>query len=115
MTSEGTNDERSASEEAPERGIEGRLASVLLPAFVRRRYAVKFVLTLLLVAIIVAALGTVTYLEVSGITQENAETKLQSTATLQAHNVAEWLSGMRTQTIAAASGPVYAGTNTTRI
>ena len=107
MAEKPERDERSATD-APERGIEDRLATALLPGFVRRRYAVKFLLTLLVVAVVVASFGVYTYVEVRSVTQADAETTLRSTATIQADNVAEWLSGMRSRTLAAASSDVYA-------
>ncbi|MFB6200836.1 MAG: sensor histidine kinase [Halorhabdus sp.] len=99
----------------PEERVEVRLAKALLPGFVRRRYAAKFVLTLLVVACIVAALGGFTYLEVREITQEDAEQTLRSTATLQADNVAEWLASMRSHAIAASATDTYATGDTERI
>ncbi|CCQ33655.1 integral membrane sensor signal transduction histidine kinase [Halorhabdus tiamatea SARL4B] len=92
-----------------------RLTKLFVPGFVRRRFAVKFLLTLLIVAAIVAVVGGATVLEVEDLIQDDAEDRLESTATLQAENVAKWVATMRSQTRVAASADVYATEDPTAI
>lgn len=102
-------------DDEPGDGSAVRLAKLLVPRFVRRRYAVKFLLTLLIVAALVAVVGGATVLEVEDLIQDDAEERLESTATLQAENVAKWVATMRSQTRVAASAGVYATEDPTAI
>ncbi|WP_424000266.1 sensor histidine kinase [Haloarcula salina] len=96
-------------------GLEEAISKKLLPRWIRRRYAAKFLLSMLLIVVIIASVGVLSFVQIQNIIENDAEETLRSTATLQADSVSEWLDGMRIRTLAVASSDVYAGRNTDRI
>jgi len=70
----------------------------LTPRFVRQRLALKFLVALSLVVVLIGVIGLVTYVQIQGTIQDDATTKLETTADLRAQSVGEWVNGMRSQT-----------------
>lgn len=79
----------------------------LVPGVVRRNYALKFALALLVVVLLIAGIGAISYVQIQGIIEEDAEETLQSSATLRADAVDEWVAGMESQTRGIAAADVY--------
>ncbi|RDZ51978.1 chemotaxis protein [Haloferax sp. Atlit-4N] len=69
----------------------------LLPRFVRKRYAVKFVLALGLVTLAIAAVGGYSYLHANEVIGEETRDGLVTNAEIQAQNLDEWLTRMEVQ------------------
>ncbi|MDS0223717.1 sensor histidine kinase [Haloarcula sp. S1AR25-5A] len=112
---DGESDEHTESDVAQDGGLEAAIGRRFLPKSVRRRYAAKFLLSMLLVVVIIASVGVLSFVQIQTIIENDAEETLRSTATLQADSISEWLDGMRIRTRAVASSDVYAGGNTDRI
>ncbi|WP_284009369.1 HAMP domain-containing sensor histidine kinase [Haloarcula pelagica] len=87
----------------------------LVPAAVRRSYAAKFAISLTVVILLIALVGTASFVQVRSISQETATENLQSTAQLRAEAVDEWRSNMRTQARAFSASAVYANGTTEQI
>ena len=79
----------------------------IVPGVVRRSYALKFTLALLVVVLLIAGIGAASYVQIQGIIEEDAERTLQSSATLRSDAVSEWLAGMESQTRGIAAADVY--------
>lgn len=71
---------------------------VLVPGIVRRRYAAKFVASMLVVVLVISAVGAINYVEARDTVEADAQTQLRSTAHLQSDAVSEWMRNMRGQT-----------------
>ncbi|NHN47822.1 methyl-accepting chemotaxis protein [Halostella sp. JP-L12] len=78
-------------------GIGTRLR-VLVPGIVQRRYAAKFVASMLVVVLVISAVGAINYVEARDTVEADAQTQLRSTAHLQSDAVSEWIRNMRGQT-----------------
>jgi methyl-accepting chemotaxis protein len=74
-------------------GVFGRL----VPAVIRRRYAAKFVVSILIVALIIGATGAISYVQASTTTEQQVDRQLQSSAELYLLTLADWRSAMRSQ------------------
>ncbi|WP_459193560.1 sensor histidine kinase [Halosimplex sp. J119] len=96
-------------------GVTGRLGRQLIPGPIRRNYALKFAVAMLVVIFLVATVGIVSQVQIRGIIEDDAENTLESTATLQADSVSEWMAGMRAQVSGFAGSDVYASSNPDRI
>ncbi|WP_229115555.1 sensor histidine kinase [Halapricum desulfuricans] len=70
----------------------------MTPAFVRRRLGAKFLVALLLVAVLISVIGFATYVEIQGTIQEEATDELEMTGQLRAQSVSQWVAGTRAQT-----------------
>ncbi|QCC49828.1 sensor histidine kinase [Halapricum salinum] len=82
----------------PSDSIRHRVYERLTPRFVRQRLALKFLVALSLVVVLIGVIGVVTYVQIQGTIQDDATTKLETTADLRAQSVGEWVEGMRSQT-----------------
>ncbi|MCU4974110.1 sensor histidine kinase [Halobacteria archaeon AArc-m2/3/4] len=111
----GTGPPTSEREERPERSFGSRLARSVLPGVVRRNYALKFALALLVVVLLIAAIGIVSFVQIQEIIEDDAENTLRSTATIQADSVSEWTAGMESQTRGIAASDVYGTRDRERI
>jgi signal transduction histidine kinase len=69
-----------------------------VPGSVRRNYAAKFVLTLLLVVVVVGVIGIGTYVQIQGTIRDEATTSLEITSEVQSAAVGDWTEELRTQT-----------------
>jgi len=78
-------------------GATGVLAR-LTPGVLRRRYAAKFVASLLIVVLVIATVGAAGYVETRDRVTQDTEDQLRSTATLQSDSLAEWDTHVRGQT-----------------
>ncbi|MFC7077792.1 sensor histidine kinase [Haloarcula halophila] len=87
----------------------------VVPEAVRRSYAAKFTLSLVVVILLVALVGTASYLQVRDTSQATATENLQSSAQLRAEAVDEWHSNMRTQARAFSVSGVYENGTTAQI
>ncbi|WP_225335713.1 sensor histidine kinase [Halomicrobium urmianum] len=86
-----------------------------LPGPIRRSYAAKFALAIVLVVLLIVGVGTLSYVQIQGIIEEDAENSLRSTATVQADSVSEWIAGMQSQAGGIAAADVYATDDRVRI
>ncbi|WP_324760485.1 methyl-accepting chemotaxis protein [Haloarcula sp. GH36] len=87
----------------------GAVARRLTPEFVRRRYAAKFAISMLVVLVVIAAIGTGSYLQIQSELQEDTRTQLQSRASMQATAIGGWVEEMQVQTrFISAAGPMQA-------
>jgi methyl-accepting chemotaxis protein len=76
----------------------GDVARRFTPEFVRRRYAAKFAISMLVVLVVIAAIGTGSYLQIQSELREDTRTQLQSRASMQATAVGGWVDEMQVQT-----------------
>ncbi|WP_207592520.1 ATP-binding protein [Halomontanus rarus] len=111
----GTDPSTREREKSPERSLGSRLARSLLPGIVRRNYALKFALALLVVVVLIAVIGIVSFVQIQGIIETDAENTLRSTAGIQSDAVSEWTAGMESQTRGIAASDVYGTRDRERI
>ncbi|MFC7196922.1 hypothetical protein ACFQL4_23470 [Halosimplex aquaticum] len=93
----------------------GRLGRRLVPGPIRRNYALKFAVAMLVVILLITVVGVGSHVQIRGIIEDDAENTLQSTATLQADSVSEWMASMRAQVSGFAGSDVYASSDSARI
>ncbi|WP_226011301.1 sensor histidine kinase [Halomicrobium salinisoli] len=93
----------------------GSAVRTALPRPIRRSYAAKFALAIVLVVLLIVGIGALSYVQIQGIIEEDAENSLRSTATVQADSVSEWISGMQSQAGGIAAADVYATGDQVRI
>ncbi|MFC7078469.1 methyl-accepting chemotaxis protein [Haloarcula halophila] len=92
----------------------GAAARRLTPEFVRRRYAAKFAISMLVVLVVIATIGAGSYLQIQSELQEDTRTQLQSRASMQATAIGGWVEEMQVQTrFISAAGPMQAQQSTT--
>ncbi|MFC7231753.1 methyl-accepting chemotaxis protein [Saliphagus sp. GCM10025308] len=72
--------------------------SRLVPDPIRRRYLLKFVISILAVTLVIGAVGAVSYTEIDRTVRDDATDQLASTAELQAEGIGDWVESMRVQT-----------------
>jgi methyl-accepting chemotaxis protein len=94
-TSEGKTD--GESNDSGGRSLPRRILRRLTPAAIRRRYAVKFTVSIALVVLVVAAAGAVTYADAREMARNSSEAQVESTVELQADSLSRWMDGIRTQ------------------
>ena len=86
----------------PDDGRGGGLLQSLVPGPIRRHNAAKFVVALLVVVAVVAAVGLVTYVQTQDTIRDDATSKLERSAEMQAATAGEWVDGMGIRTAAVA-------------
>ncbi|WP_339103027.1 sensor histidine kinase [Haloterrigena salinisoli] len=91
----------------PERSLRSRLARSIVPGVVRRNYALKLALALFVVVLLITGIGVVSYVQIQGIIEADAEDTLRSAATAQSDTVGEWIDARESQTRGIASSDVY--------
>ncbi|MFC6716443.1 methyl-accepting chemotaxis protein [Natrialbaceae archaeon GCM10025810] len=74
------------------------IRSKLVPSFVRRRYLVKFVVSILAVTLVIAAVGAVGYAQIDATVTNDANGDVRSTSEGQAESIGDWVDTMRVQT-----------------
>ncbi|HMB51142.1 MAG TPA: hypothetical protein VKM69_10830, partial [Natronoarchaeum rubrum] len=89
--------------------IRRRLAAIVVPDVIKRRYAAKFVVSILAVVLVIAAVGAVGYVQAGEIVERDAQNSLNSSATMQADALGEWAEGMRVQTLSVARSESVSG------
>jgi methyl-accepting chemotaxis protein len=82
--------------------------SRLAPSFVRRSYTVKFMVSILLVVVVVASVGTVGFVDARETVREDAEGRLASTAEVQSGQLGDFLREERSRTARLASSSAVA-------
>mgnify|MGYP006277844051 CR=1 FL=1 len=88
----------------------GKIARRITPEFVRRRYAAKFAISILLVAVVIAGLGGASYAEIQSELHEERQNQLRSQASMQASAVGSWVREMQVQTrFVSAAEPIRTG------
>ncbi|MFC4449637.1 methyl-accepting chemotaxis protein [Halorussus aquaticus] len=80
------------------RSLWSRFVAAVTPAAVRRRYAVKFTLSMTLIILVVGAAGATTYVDARNAARDEATAQVESTVTLQADALSDRIAGLRTQT-----------------
>jgi len=98
----------SSDQDPSDSGHYGFLPDWLNPTVIKQRYAAKFAISMVLVVILIAAVGGMSYLQTRWLVQENAAEDLQSSAALQADVAAEWHGGTATKTLAFSRADVFA-------
>jgi methyl-accepting chemotaxis protein len=84
--------------------------SKLTPSFIRRSYTVKFVVSILLVVIVIASVGMVSYVQARDTVQEDTSESLRSTVEIHAGDVSEYVRDKRSKAASlAASNTVATG------
>ncbi|MFP9059657.1 methyl-accepting chemotaxis protein [Natrialbaceae archaeon A-chndr2] len=74
------------------------LLARLVPNAIRRRYLLKFVISILAVTLVIGAVGAVSYTEIDRTVRADSTDQLASTAELQAEGIGDWVETMRVQT-----------------
>ncbi|NUB89632.1 HAMP domain-containing protein [Haloterrigena sp. SYSU A121-1] len=80
--------------------------SSLVPSFVRRRYLVKFVVSILAVVLVIGAVGAVSYVDIDETVRADSNEQLESTAEMQADAISNWVETMRVQTRTASDSQI---------
>ncbi|WP_135667660.1 PDC sensor domain-containing protein [Halorhabdus rudnickae] len=91
------------------------IPSMLVPGFIRRRYLAKFVLAILSVVLVIAAVGAVSYVEINGTVRADANAQLETTAEMQAEQISSWVESLTVQTRTASASPVLREGNTQEV
>lgn len=99
--------ETDPSEEEQDHGTERSVLRAVIPGVVRRSYALKFTLALLVVVALIAGIGAASYVQIQGIIETDAENTLESTATVESDAVSEWVAGVESRTRGIATSGVY--------
>ena len=113
INSEVTSEPNTSGSDA--RSLRSRLVARVTPGFVRRRYAVKFTLSIMVILVVVAGAGAVTYVDAREMAREEASAQVESTVTLQADSLSRWMEGMRTQTRTVSASESLATGNRTQM
>ncbi|RDI71388.1 methyl-accepting chemotaxis protein [Halopelagius longus] len=98
------------------RGVVSRLLGTferLLPNVIRRRYAAKFGLVLLVIVVLIAAAGTFIHLDTKASVEQQTESQIRGVADTEARAVAEWVSKKRSTASLLAGSLSERGANTT--
>ncbi|WP_435359744.1 methyl-accepting chemotaxis protein [Haloarchaeobius sp. DFWS5] len=80
------------------------IGAMLTPSFIRKRYSVKFAVSIFFVVLIIGSIGYVGYAETKQTVETNTQTQLQETSELRASSLSEWTQSMRTQTRSVSAG-----------
>ncbi|ADB62198.1 methyl-accepting chemotaxis sensory transducer [Haloterrigena turkmenica DSM 5511] len=80
--------------------------SSLVPSFIRRRYLVKFVVSILAVVLVIGAVGAVSYADIDNTVRADSNEQLESTAEMQADAISNWVETMRVQTRTASDSQI---------
>ncbi|WP_439027769.1 methyl-accepting chemotaxis protein [Haloarchaeobius sp. DT45] len=74
------------------------IGAMLTPGFIRRRYSLKFAVSILLVVVVIGSVGAVGYQQTKDTVETNTKAQLQETSSLRASSLSEWTESMRVQT-----------------
>ncbi|SER24898.1 HAMP domain-containing protein, partial [Natrinema salaciae] len=86
------------------RGTLATIASALVPSFIQRRYALKFLVSILIVVIVISSVGAYGFLQAEGAVRTSTENQLTETSELRADSLNEWLEKMNLQTRTVSAG-----------
>jgi methyl-accepting chemotaxis protein len=78
------------------------VATMIVPNAIRRRYAAKFVASILIVVLVIASVGVAGFVQADDRIESDTQDDLNSSATMQADVIGEWVTGMRLQTLSVA-------------
>ncbi|VTT86292.1 MCP domain signal transducer [Halorubrum sp. DM2] len=78
---------------------------------IRRNYRAKFVISILLVVVVLAAVGGVNYASAEATVEQDAEQQLTSTVDMHADSINEWAVSMETHTRSVSSTQALSGTD----
>jgi len=78
----------------------------LVPSFIRDRFLAKFLITVLAVLVLVAAVGAVGYSQASTTVGQDTERQMEATTTLQADAIGSWVAELRKEAQSVASAQV---------
>lgn len=88
---------------------------LVVPSAIRKRYAAKFGVSLLLVLVVIALVGAVGILQAEAVVQESTEDQLRETSELRAHSIGTFVDRMQLQVRTASAGkPLQNGANRSR-
>jgi len=93
----------------------GGAASVVVPSFVRERFAVKFFLAIFVVVVLIAGVGTWGFFQSQDVTEDNAKAQLSTTAGLQADSIGQWYTGMTQETQLVSESDIFGSDDTNSI
>ncbi len=84
---------------------------MIVPNFVRKRFALKFLIVLLLMGVTIGAIGAVGTAEISSQTEERIEGEYRNQAFQKANVVNQWLESNRMSTRLASNEAIWTGTD----
>ncbi|ELZ55449.1 MULTISPECIES: methyl-accepting chemotaxis protein [Halorubrum] len=87
----------------------GRVARRLTPGVIRRNYRAKFLISILLVVVVLAAVGGVNYASAEATVERDAEQQLTATVDMYADSINEWAVSMETHTRSVSSTQALSG------
>ncbi|MFC7057212.1 hypothetical protein [Halovenus salina] len=90
------------------------LSTRFVPAFIRRSYRAKFILTILAVVVVISAVGAAGYFNAQQTVQDDAEQQLTATVEMHADSINQWTISMESHTRSLSSAPELAGTGQER-
>jgi len=106
-TNPDTDTDDSADRPVP---LSTRVANLLVPSFIQRRYALKFFVSILIVVFVISMVGSYGFLQSQSAVEASTETDLKGTSELQADSLNEWVDKMQLQTRTVSAGePVQEG------
>jgi methyl-accepting chemotaxis protein len=91
-------------DESRSRSLPGKITDLLVPSFIQRRYALKFVVSILAVVIVISMVGGFGFVQAQDAVQSSTEDSLKETSELRANSVGEWVEKMHLQTRTVSAG-----------
>ena len=78
------------------------LREIVIPAMIRKRWAVKSGIAIFVILLFIGSVGAVTYVETNEELSQDAQIRLETAAETQSVSLSEWVQQMRTaaQTLA---------------
>jgi len=95
-------------------GVMGAVRTIV-PDFVRKRFALKFLIVLLVMGLAIGAIGLVGTQQFSEHTREQTESEYSSLAVQEANLVEQWIHSNKVSTRLASEAPAYAGKDQSRM
>ncbi|NHN46301.1 methyl-accepting chemotaxis protein [Halostella sp. JP-L12] len=86
------------------RSLPGKVANLLVPSFIQRRYAAKFVVSILAVVIVISMVGGFGFVQAQDAVQTSTQDNLEETSELRANSLGEWVEKMQLQTRTVSAG-----------
>jgi len=95
--------------------IATKLLRTAVPDAIRRRFALKFVIVLLVMGVVIVAVGFVATNAISAQTQDRTVEEYESLAAQQGNLVSQWVEGRQEVVRTISDDPVWTSNNTTRM
>jgi methyl-accepting chemotaxis protein len=107
----------SESTESPENGPNPvvKVLQILTPGFIRRSFAIKFGLVLVIMGLSIGAIGLAATQVLVDQTEENAEAEFQGVASQQADVIEQWIESNSQQVRLLSANPVWASDEATEL